>query len=59
MLASATPYYLFSDVLGIPYAWGGLGRAGRSHSTDEYASVEGLKLFEKSVATFLYNFANT
>jgi acetylornithine deacetylase/succinyl-diaminopimelate desuccinylase-like protein len=56
MLASATPYYLFSRVLGIPYTWGGLGRAGRSHSTNEFASVEGLRLFEKSVATFLYFF---
>jgi acetylornithine deacetylase/succinyl-diaminopimelate desuccinylase-like protein len=56
MLASATPYYLFSHVLGIPYAWGGLGRAGGSHSIDEFASVDGLKLFEKSVATFLYEF---
>jgi len=57
MLASATPYYLFSQVLGIPYTSGGLGRAGKSHSRDEYASVEGLKLLEKSIATFLYFFA--
>lgn len=55
--ASATPYYLFSEVLGIPYSWGGLGKAGRSHVSDEYFSVEGLKLFEKSIATFLHKFA--
>jgi acetylornithine deacetylase/succinyl-diaminopimelate desuccinylase-like protein len=55
--ASASPYYLFSQVLGIPYIMGGLGRAGGSHTSDEYASVEGLKLFEKSIVTFLYKFA--
>jgi acetylornithine deacetylase/succinyl-diaminopimelate desuccinylase-like protein len=57
--SSATPYYLFSQVLGIPYVWGGLGRAGRSHAPDEFASVEGLRLFEKSIVTFLYKFANS
>jgi acetylornithine deacetylase/succinyl-diaminopimelate desuccinylase-like protein len=56
LLASATPYYLFSDVLGIPFVSGGLGRAGGSHSVDEFASVSGLRLFEKSVVTFLYQF---
>jgi acetylornithine deacetylase/succinyl-diaminopimelate desuccinylase-like protein len=59
LLASATPYYLFSNVLGIPYAWGGLGQAGGSHSVDEYATVAGLQLFEKSVATFLYEFGRS
>lgn len=58
MLASATPYFLFSDILKLPYIWGGLGKAGNSHIADEYATVEGLKLFEKSIATFLYKFAN-
>lgn len=57
-LASATPYYLFSEVLGIPYTWGGLGKAGNSHSENEYVTLDGLKLFEKSIATFLYKFAN-
>ena len=57
--ASSTPYYLFSRVLGIPYVVGGLGQAGRSHSIDEYASVEGLRIMEKSLATFLYKFANS
>ena len=56
--SSATPYYLFSQVLEIPYVWGGLGRAGRSHAPDEYATVEGLRLFEKSIVTFLFKFAS-
>ena len=56
--ASASPYYLFSRVLGIPYVWGGLGRAGGSHAPmSTNASVEGLKLFEKSIVTFLSKFA--
>jgi acetylornithine deacetylase/succinyl-diaminopimelate desuccinylase-like protein len=50
--ASATPYYLFTDVLGLPFAWGGLGVAAGSHGPDEWCSVAGLKALEKSVATF-------
>ena len=57
LLAGATPYYLFSEILRLPYTWGGLGKAGKSHVADEYATVDGLKLFEKSIATFLYKFA--
>jgi acetylornithine deacetylase/succinyl-diaminopimelate desuccinylase-like protein len=56
LLASATPYYLFSQVLGVPYTFGGLGRAGGSHSVDEFASVASLPTFEKSLVTFLYLF---
>jgi acetylornithine deacetylase/succinyl-diaminopimelate desuccinylase-like protein len=56
--ASASPYFLFTDVLNIPYVWGGLGRAGRSHAPDEFATVEGLRIFEKSITTFLYMFGS-
>jgi len=55
--ASATPYYLFTDVLGLPFAWGGLGAAGGSHGPDEWCSVQGLKDLEKSLATYLMAFA--
>ena len=51
--ASATPYYLYTDVLGLPFAWGGLGAAGGSHGPDEWCSVDGLKDLEKSLATYL------
>jgi len=57
MEASATPYYLYKDVLGIDFAWGGLGNAGGSHGPDEWCSVDGLKALQKSVATFLTAFA--
>ncbi len=58
MEASATPYYLFTRVLNLPFAWGGLGHGGRSHSVDEYCTVEGLRAYEKSLATFLWMFAS-
>ncbi len=54
---SATPYYIFTDLLGMPYAWGGLGAAGGSHGPDEWCSVEGLKDMEKSLTTYLVVFA--
>jgi acetylornithine deacetylase/succinyl-diaminopimelate desuccinylase-like protein len=57
--ASATPYFLYTDVLGLNFAWGGLGCAGGSHGPDEWCSVEGLKDLEKSVATFLTMFAES
>jgi acetylornithine deacetylase/succinyl-diaminopimelate desuccinylase-like protein len=55
--ASATPYYVFTDLLGLPYAWGGLGAAGGSHGPDEWCSVAGLKDMEKSLATYLFAFS--
>jgi acetylornithine deacetylase/succinyl-diaminopimelate desuccinylase-like protein len=55
---SATPYYLFTDVLGLNFAWGGLGTAAGSHGPDEWCSVDGLRALEKSLATFLVSFAS-
>ncbi len=55
--ASATPYYLFTDVLGLDFAWGGLGTAGGSHGPDEWCSLAGLRALQKSAATFLAAFA--
>jgi acetylornithine deacetylase/succinyl-diaminopimelate desuccinylase-like protein len=57
LLASATPYYLFSEILNKPYVFGGLGKAGKSHVADEFLTLDGLRLFEKSIATFLYKLA--
>jgi acetylornithine deacetylase/succinyl-diaminopimelate desuccinylase-like protein len=56
--ASATPYYLYTDVLGLPFVWGGLGSAGGSHGPDEWCSVQGLLDLERSSATFLNAFAD-
>jgi acetylornithine deacetylase/succinyl-diaminopimelate desuccinylase-like protein len=54
-LAGSAPFYLFTEVLGIPTAMGGLGHGARAHSPNEYVSVEGMKGYEKSVAAFLMN----
>ncbi len=54
---SATPYYLYTDVLGVPFVWGGLGWAGGSHGPDEWCSVQGLRDLMRSTAAFLDAFA--
>lgn len=53
-LAGSAPFYLFTDVLEIPVALGGLGHGGRVHSPNEFATVGGLKDHEKSIALFVY-----
>ena len=55
--SSATPYYLYTDVLRLEFACGGLGAAGGSHGPDEWCSVAGLQALEKSLTTFLTVFA--
>ncbi|MDR7486551.1 MAG: M20/M25/M40 family metallo-hydrolase [Armatimonadota bacterium] len=57
-LAGSAPFYLFRRVLNQPFVMGGLGHGGRPHSPNEYATVEGMRLFERSVARFLYEFAD-
>lgn len=56
MIGGSAPFYLFTEELGIPIIIGGLGHGGRAHSPNEYAPVSGMKLYEKSVATYLYVF---
>jgi acetylornithine deacetylase/succinyl-diaminopimelate desuccinylase-like protein len=56
-LAGSAPFYLFRRVLNQPFVMGGLGHGGRPHSPNEYATLAGMRLFEKSVASFLYSFA--
>lgn len=56
--AGAAPHYLFSRVLGLPVAFGGLGHGGRSHSTNEYVTLEGLKLHEKGIASFMLRYGS-
>lgn len=52
----AAPLYLFSQLLGLPFAVGGLGHGGRSHAVNEYITLEGLDLFQRSMASFLIEF---
>ena len=56
-LAGSAPFYLFTETLNIPLAMGGLGHGARAHSPNEYATLEGMELYEKSVAAFLMNLA--
>ena len=54
MATWAAPYFVFSRILRLPVVSGGLGHGGRQHNPDEYMTVDGLRDFEKFVATFLY-----
>ena len=57
-IAGSAPFYLFNrPPLSLPYVAGGAGKAGRAHSPNEYFTVEGIKRFEKGVASFLYHYA--
>jgi acetylornithine deacetylase/succinyl-diaminopimelate desuccinylase-like protein len=57
--AGVAPHYLFTRELGIPLAFGGLGHGGRSHSANEYITVEGLRRHERGIMAFLYELAST
>ena len=54
MATWTAPYFVFSRILRLPVVAGGLGFGNRPHSPNEYMTVEGLREFEKWVATFLY-----
>jgi acetylornithine deacetylase/succinyl-diaminopimelate desuccinylase-like protein len=55
--AGSSPMFLFTQEMGIPVAPLGLGHGGGAHAPDEYATVEGLRLCEQSMAVFLADFA--
>ena len=56
--AGAAPHYLFTKGLGVPLAFGGLGHGGKSHSANEYVTVEGLRRHERGICGFLYTLAS-
>lgn len=49
----SAPYYLFEQILGIPYVTGGMGHGSRQHSSNEYCTVKGILDFEKSMIYYL------
>jgi acetylornithine deacetylase/succinyl-diaminopimelate desuccinylase-like protein len=51
------PFYLFEQVLQIPFASGGAGHAGGAHSADEYATIAGLRTHMRQSIAFLHRFA--
>ncbi len=55
--AGSAPFYLFDQVLGVPWGGSGLGHGGNAHSPNEFAVVSGMKDFEKSVVTTFWKFA--
>ncbi len=59
MTAGSAPFYLFDQVLGIPWAGNGLGQGGNAHAPNEYAVVSTMRDFEKSVVTILSMFAES
>jgi acetylornithine deacetylase/succinyl-diaminopimelate desuccinylase-like protein len=58
MATWTAPYFVYSRILGLPVAAGGLGHGGRPHVANEYMTVQGLRSFEKFAATFLSLMAN-
>ena len=55
--AGAAPLYLFSDIIGIPFAFGGLGHGGRPHAPDEYVMVDSMRDYLNAMTSFLFEFA--
>lgn len=56
MIAGSAPYYLFDEVLGVPWGSAGLGHGGKAHSPNEFATIEGMRRFEKSVVTIFWKY---
>lgn len=55
--AGAAPMYLFTEILGIPFAFGGIGHGGGSHGPNEYILLDDVTPFMKSLASFFFAFA--
>ena len=56
--AGSAPFYLFDQVLGVPWGGAGLGHGGNAHSPNEFVVVKGMKEFEKSVVTTFWKFVD-
>lgn len=58
MIPGAVPFYLFcKEPFNMKMIMGGLGHGSLAHAPNEYLMVQGIKDFEKSVVSFLYNYA--
>ena len=56
--AGAAPMHVFSEVIGIPYAFGGVGHGAGAHGPNEYIMLDDIVPFMKSVASFLFHFGD-
>lgn len=54
--AGAAPMHLFTDLLGLPFAFGGVGHGGRAHAPNEYLMVDGFRSLQRSITSFLFAF---
>ena len=54
LLAGSAPFDFFDQYLGVPWMISGLGYGGGAHAPNEFAVVDGMREFEKSVATLLH-----
>jgi acetylornithine deacetylase/succinyl-diaminopimelate desuccinylase-like protein len=54
--AGAAPMHVFSDTIGIPYAFGGVGHGAGAHGPNEYIMVDDIAPFMRTVAGFLLRF---
>jgi acetylornithine deacetylase/succinyl-diaminopimelate desuccinylase-like protein len=54
--AGAAPMHVFTDVIGIPYAFGGVGHGAGAHGPNEYIMMDDIVPFMQSVAAFLFRF---
>jgi acetylornithine deacetylase/succinyl-diaminopimelate desuccinylase-like protein len=58
MMPGSAPFYLFDQVLGVPWGGVGLGWGGKAHAPNEFAVVKGMRDFEKSVITVLHRYVS-
>ena len=57
LVAGSAPFYLFDQVLEVPWGGAGLGHGGKAHAPNEFAVVSGMKNLEKNVTTVFWKFA--
>ncbi len=57
--AGAAPMHVFSDVIGVPYAFGGVGHGAGAHGPNEYIMLDDIAPFMQSMASFLFRFGAT
>ncbi len=58
MRPGSAPMYLFCrEPFNMKMLFGGLGHGGLAHAPNEYIMVNGLRDFEKSIVSFLYNYS--
>ena len=57
--AGAAPMQVFSEIIGVPYAFGGVGHGAGAHGPSEYIMLDDIVPFMKSFASFLFRFGAT